>query len=531
MSLPDRFEFRLTLPGMPELASLLRDFVGNVLRFAEFETDVAEELTDALASAVGLIESEVERGGDGDLPITIGAVVDGAAVEFSILERGRPLGDGDEVGSEIPARIRPARVFDRVWWVQRGPEGSELHLRRVRSHENITALVGVAARLANDAHDFESRQTAPSTEQYRLRPFEARDALEVSRCIYEAYGHSYPNPDLFYPDRIIALNQAGRLRSLVAETVEGAIVGHYALERPELGPTAEAGQAVIHHAHRGRGLMQLMRKAVEDEGRRLGLLGIWSQPTARHPFSQKMNIAFGSVPCGLSLGTTPATTILRGGVESQNPETRHSCFLYWHPFDVEAPLQASVPAALAPLIAELYATRKRGVTIDTALVRPNSVERIRTVHTIFERNRNVGRIWVERIDAETLPVMREALRVLSENAGAEAIYVDLPIDDPSCAFVATELLTDGLVPGGIGPRFLQRGTHARTRCGCSCRLRRSTAMRWWRSESLVRSWPTPRWQGYPPHNLVISRPFISRGRDENTSRRGLAAFIESTTLN
>ena len=83
----------------------------------------------------------------------------------------------------------------------------------------------------------------------------------------EAYGRSYPNPDLYVPDRIDLLNREGRLHSIICESPEGDVVGHYALERPNLGPIGEAGQAVIDHRHRGHGLMKPMRAAVEEAGR------------------------------------------------------------------------------------------------------------------------------------------------------------------------------------------------------------------------------------------------------------------------
>ena len=458
--LPDRHEFRLSIPGLPELRDMVRSFVEQTLRFAEFDDAAVEQLAAALASAARLVEAAVEEGGDADLPLTIAAVVDGAAVEFSLLEQGRPLGDGDtdRLGADIPERIRPARVFDRMWWVHRGPAGSELHLRKARPHAEIATLTVAAERCdADTAERTEHEAAAPPATDYRLRPFREGDALEVARCIYEAYGYTYPNPDLFYPERITALNVAGQLRSLIAEAPNGDVVGHYALERPDLGPIAEAGQAVVHHAHRGRGLMQLMRAAVEDDGRRIDLLGIWSQPTARHPFSQKMNLAFGSVPCALSLGTTPATTVLRGNETKRDGAARQSCFLYWHPLSAEMPLRASVPEALVPLFTDLYAARKREVTFDAELRRPARLaDPNAAVHTAFDRIRAVGKILVEQIGAETADIIIDAARVIQDAAGAEVIYVDLPIDDPSCAWCATTLLTQGFIPAGIGPRFHRR---------------------------------------------------------------------------
>ena len=442
---------------------MIQSFGEQVLNFAEFSATDIQQFNAALGSAVGLVELRVEQGGDVGLPITVAAVVDDTAIEFAILEHGRPLDRGDDVDRDMPDRLRPTNIFDRVWWVHRGPEGSELHLRKSRTHPEIATLTAAIARSDAEAAERAAAEDLAATDaNYNLRPFRESDALEVSRCIYEAYGYTYPNPDLFFPDRIIALNRDGRLRSLVAETASGEVVGHYALERPDLGPIAEAGQAVVHHAHRGRGLMRSMRSAVENEGRERELLGIWSQPTARHPFSQKMNLAFGSVPCGLSLGTTPSNTMLRGDATPNSEDaTRQSCFLYWHPLTDEPPLTANVPEVLVPILSEIYQVRGRDVTFDTT---PRKAEACSgataAVHTVFDRVRNVGRIWVDRIGDTTADVIGEAVAVMQEAADAETIFIDLPIDDPACAATVASLLKSGFVFSGIGPRF-----HCRTNGG------------------------------------------------------------------
>lgn len=465
MDLPKQQRFSLSIPGLPELQEMVHSFAEQTLQFAEFDEGEVAKLAAALGSAVRLVEAAVEQGGDVGLPVTIAATIDDVAVEFAVLEQGRPLGEGDEnqdVG-DIPQRIRPSRIFDRVWWVHRGPAGSELHLRKTRPHPEISVLTAAAVRYDAEASErVEQEAEAEPSGEYRMRAFQEGDALEISRCIYEAYGYTYPNPDLFYPERIIALNRDGRLRSLVAESPGGDVVGHYALERPDLGPIAESGQAVVHHAHRGHGLMRLMRTAVEEDGRSLGLLGIWSQPTARHPFSQKMNLGFGSVPCGLSLGTTPASTVLRGD-EGQHDDKplRQSCFLYWHPLTQEEPLTASIPESFLPIVTELYEVRGREVKFETELrCAPPFADVAAAVHTVFDHVRNLGRIWVDRIGDSTADVIDEAVRVMQEAAGAESVFVDLPIDDPACAVTATELLSDGFLFSGIGPRFHARGDTA-----------------------------------------------------------------------
>lgn len=450
--------FRLEIPGLPEMEPMLREFASRAIALADVDATRHDALLDALVSAVNLVEREITDGGDDPIDLSIGVVIDAAAIEFAILEKGVPLGDDDleAPGHAIPEQIRPARVFDRLWWVQRGPEGSELHLRAHRDHAAIHVLEAVQARIDQDAAEADHAETAPSasTAAYRIRDYRPGDGLEVARRIYESYGHSYPNPDLYYPDRVDALNANGRIKSIICETGDGDFVGHYALERPDLGPIGEAGQAVIDHAHRGHGLMRPMRAAVESAGDALELLGIWSQPTARHPFSQKMNLGFGSTASALCLGTTPAGTSLRGGVgesDGGDDRSRHSCFLYWHPLREETAITAFVPAAIADLIAKLYAARGRSAAIE--IEGEDGASDAGELHVRFDAARAVGRIELDRIGAASIDAVRSALLVMESAAHAAVVFIDLPIDDPGCGRLATRLLDDGCRLAGIGPRF------------------------------------------------------------------------------
>ncbi|MHC4833521.1 MAG: hypothetical protein ACYTFH_06485 [Planctomycetota bacterium] len=476
-TLPDRLSLRLALPGLPELEPLVRDFAGRALDVASFGGARREALLEAFISSVSLVEETLRREGDPIVDLEIEAVIDADALEFRLLEHGMPLGEGanggegdaegePRPGDDIAARVRPAEVFDRLWWVQKGAAGSELHLRIHRPHATIEVLEEVQHRLeeSNEAEHTDLDASA-QTGEYRIRGYRADDGLEIARRIYEAYGRTYANPDLYVPDRIERLNRDGRLHSIVCESPGGEIVGHYALERPDLGPTGEAGQAVIDHRHRGHGLMRPMREAVENAGRRLGLIGVWSQPTAMHPLSQRMNIKFGSVPCALQLGRMPSGTVFRGGVAGSSsdhaPGGRRSNFLYWHPLEEEPPLAAHAPDALVDLLTALYAARGREVEFNHGGVATHAPKG-EPVHCRYSSESRSAWISADRIDAATTDAIRAAADAMEAAANAEAVFVDLPIDDPGTPAAADRLLNDGFSPCGIAPRVIPREDERRT---------------------------------------------------------------------
>jgi hypothetical protein len=465
MNVSDRLTLQLALPGLLELEPLVRDFASHSLRAAGFSGDRQAALLEAFVSAIVLVEDALRRQGDPVIDLKLQAEIDADGLEFRITEQGMPLGGTDAtetppVVADVASRVRPARVFDRLWWAQKGTAGSELHLRVHRPHPTIDLLESARHRLTAE-QEAEHTDIEPSeqTGEYRIRGYRSADGLAIARQIYEAYGRSYVNPDLYVPERIELLNSDGRLHSIVCESPAGDVVGHYALERPDLGPTGEAGQAVIDHRHRGHGLMRPMREAVEQAGRALGLLGVWSQPTAMHPLSQRMNLDFGSIPSAIHLGLLPEGTTLRGGVAGEATDHRQggrrSTFLYWHPLCEEPPLAAHAPREFIDLLAALYEARRRPVSFNVG-GQPQQLAVGDPIHSRYSAALGAAWIIADRIEPGAAIAIEAAAEALETGAGAGAVFVDLPLDDPGTPGVAEALLTHGFTLAGIAPRVIPR---------------------------------------------------------------------------
>lgn len=453
--MPDaELDFQIRLPAMPELCALMRSFLLEVLEVADFDPADRETLADRILELLVRVERLAdERAGDDLLPIDIAATVDPSRVTIVSREHGVPIDDAT-IGSRIDG-------IDEMRWVQHGSD-SELQIVLRRPARPITVLETAKARESASNATQTDPVVDPKTtaDQYTIRGYRKGDGIGIARTIYETYGRDYPNPDVYDPVRIDELNSTGRLVSVVCESPSGAMAGTYALERPGLERIGEAGQAVIDPAHRGRGLMRPMRAEIERIGQRLGLHGIFSQPTARHPLSQRMNLKFGSTPSALCLGTTPASAAFRAGVAGGTDEGkdagRHSCLLYWHPLREEAPIRAFVPDPLAELVDALYAARGRDATVETSETSATPTRRsICTTH--YDAVRGVARIAADACDSTTTMQIRSAIQAISTVPGAATIFVDLPIDDPGTARVGSDLLGEGLRPAGIGPGFQTLG--------------------------------------------------------------------------
>src|SRR5215467_7533606 len=102
-----------------------------------------------------------------------------------------------------------------------------------------------------------------------IRCFCSDDAAGVTRLVQEVYGDTYYPRDLYSPEQIVHLNQAEKLVSVVALDSAHQVIGHYALERPDLGAVAEASDAIVATGYRHHHVLEEMRPVLREEAKRL----------------------------------------------------------------------------------------------------------------------------------------------------------------------------------------------------------------------------------------------------------------------
>jgi hypothetical protein len=82
-----------------------------------------------------------------------------------------------------------------------------------------------------------------TVSEYNILRFCSADAAGVTRLVEGVYGDTYYPRDLYTPEQIVHLNESEKLVSIFALDSALQVIGHYALERPDLGAVAEASDA------------------------------------------------------------------------------------------------------------------------------------------------------------------------------------------------------------------------------------------------------------------------------------------------
>jgi len=294
---------RLVIPSYKKFLPLLNSFITvscDVFEITEIRDKI--ELCCEEAFVYLLKNSYQEETGD----IEIEMALSERYLTLSFVDRGLPIDisltqtmftDIESIDAEGLELLLIKQFSYKAEWLNHGKEGREFKLYFELPQQAIYNTPTLPER---------EEEGDVSPDDIVIRQFEPAWAMEISQIIYRAYGYSYPNEDLYFPERIIALNESGQLVSVVAyDTKRKRIAGHYALERESLGAVAEIGQAVVAPAYRGLGLMKKIRLKTQEVGRALGLEGIMSKPVTVHLFSQKTNEALGAIPVGMGFGVSP----------------------------------------------------------------------------------------------------------------------------------------------------------------------------------------------------------------------------------
>jgi hypothetical protein len=283
---------------------------------------------------------------------------------------------------------------------------------------------------------------------YTIRRFCSDDAAGVTQLVEGVYGDTYYPRELYNPDEIVHLNEAEKLVSVVALNSARQVIGHYALERPDLGAVAEASDAIVAPAYRHHHLFEEMRPPLREEGKHLGLTGLVSYAVTNHPFTQRAEDHFGSRPCGVALGLWP-----RSFHNMPEALTQRMSFVIY--FDYLTPA-AHVVHAASPhreMISRIY--QQYGISHELCDV----AQRVETGDVVIEHEPEVqtGTIRVRRAGADTAAALRQACEQLCDGCGAKAITLELPLSQPEIAEVCRAAEEVGFFFSGLGPAFAADG--------------------------------------------------------------------------
>ncbi len=434
---------------------ICKSFVESFLNLIKLEKDLSNKIILITEEAmVHTIKYSYEPEEKGDIKFTI--KLDNHQLILSFYDTGMPF-DPSEIKAYDPNKKNISeidtdplglflidKIADNVKWINHGKKGKELQISFKLPIKDITEISN-----KDELKLFKEEVELAPPQNYDIHHARDKEFYQISKCIYKTYGYSYPNEDMYYPEKIKSLNEVGKLISVVATDEKGNVVGHYALERYDLGQIAETGQAIVDPRHRKRRLMERMRNKLEEIAKELGLKGIYSQPVTSHTASQKVNRKFGSKPFGISLAYAPKSLHFKKLINNKLFQ-RESCMYYFKPLVNLVPKKIYIWEKYIEIVKFIY--KNAGFPEYIFLKSKGIPDKKRgSVETNYYPSWGFGVISVKNIAEDTLSLIKKGLFYLTMKGDAEIVYLMLPIEREGSDILMKKANELGFIFSGIAP--------------------------------------------------------------------------------
>jgi len=314
----------IQIPNDPKYATAAAAYVSEIARSIGMQQSDLESFEKGIVEAIkALITYSFVSGEKGILEVLCERIPEGFKV--SLRDKGLPFGAVEAELSitegqheDIPGMAEPIfhlkQYLDEIRMHNLGPEGKELVLIKRLKNKNITDYYA-----ACDLEPYEPSAPPPPVDlaadqiKCRVRQMKPADAAEVSKAIYKTYGYTYPHDYVYYPDKIIALNESGRIFAAVAISGDNEIAGYGIFKTWQENPQiVEMAQGVIKPEFRALGCFRNITRYLLDEAKSRGIKGAFGEAVTNHTVSQHTVHGFGFKDCALRLATIPPNTYFKG---------------------------------------------------------------------------------------------------------------------------------------------------------------------------------------------------------------------------
>lgn len=443
-------EFRLVVPSNLSALRLVQAFVAASAELAGFDKDQHMQFN-LLAEEAFLYVLRIKEE-DEELEITVRSEIDGSYLTIAFLDKGLPFSYKKKHSAVEQASLALIKTYSKSFrWINHRKEGKELRILFQRPQTDITEYQLLS-----------SNEKEQPSDDISIQLFDGRNAYQISQLIYKCYGYTYPNEDLYVPERIAQLNREGKVLSVVAVDQQyDKIIGHYGLERYGMQEIAEFGQAVVEPGYRGKRLLYRMRQELETTAKATGINGVFSQPVTSHVRSQIVNVRLNAKPCGVSFGLVPREFNFKK-MEVKPLSERETCLMYYKPFVVEE-RNLYIPAAHQDIIDAIYENLGIGV-------RPADHINI-SQKSAFDANYNTawgfGSIDVTQVGFDFKNSLKNVFYQLKLSTSAELVFLNLPLtecplDEYVEAIEELGFFFCGVLPYALGGRDVIRFQYLNT---------------------------------------------------------------------
>lgn len=293
------------------------------------------------------------------------------------------------------------------------------------------------------------------TEAVTFRYLEPGEGSVLTDAIRAAYGDTYDVRWVYDRAEVEARLAAGTYVSWVAESSDGELLCHEGMSLAAAGDAVgHSGQAVTMPAARGQHLFTRTKKHLMDWATERGLAGMYSEATAAHPYSQRANLELGAHETGFLLGWIPAS-VSNDAATEQRPRRQSAALFYTklndgHERKVYAPERHHAIIDQTLELCELRGTLAKPPAHVTMPERSG-------LHVEIDEDHNLAVMTAHDPGADLETAVAAERHHLFRRKCLDAVYLDLPLENPATALLADHLERLGVSYAGIFPNHRTDG--------------------------------------------------------------------------
>ncbi|NLO92561.1 MAG: hypothetical protein GX410_11310 [Elusimicrobia bacterium] len=432
-------------------------YLGALALFVE-QAVLARGFSDQDAKSAGLVVEETAANAvqhayapDEAGTFTVVLSFSSAALTISVKDMGLPITEAELLGhgrqsQEHLGMLLVENSMDEVHLLNNGKDGKE-----VRMVKYVTG--GHIEQIPEQAQADIQPQTVQNLEIRQLREGEE---IKLSRLLYNSYGYSYHNTNLYFPERIAAMHRRGELLPFVAAATDGQLLGHTALMDLRRDSTsAEMGAAAVDCRCRGQGISEKILDKIYATAPSLGLTGLYVEAVTSHTSSQKAAQKGGLRECALFMGLALSSDFRRIKTSVKERETLLLLFKYLR---LPSAVRLFAPEKHKAMLAKLFQNIGVTAAFETpGIDAPAKKYEATILDAEYLEQDRCAAITVRRPAPDCHEQVKQLLRRLCLRK-AESILLYLDLEDPRTPALSEALELEGAFFAGILPGRTFRNT-------------------------------------------------------------------------
>ena len=400
-------------------------------------------------ACMNVIEHAFDSGEQGSFDVVINRKPGQLVV--TVEDRGLPFDFNrfnDEKKSGLGIMLMKA-FADEIRFINLGRNGKQVEITKNLPYKSIAEYISKEEKQNNPDLSIVSKDTP-----VKIRLMGPDGTLDLARCVYRTYGYTYPNDDIYYPEKMKEFIEGGLQISHVALDSNNEVIGHTGIrkEKPD-AVIGEKGQSIVDPRYRGHGLLKELTRNSIEYVKSTSMYGTYSEMVTVHTYSQQSALSTGAHETGVLLGFTPSDMLFKSIQEGERPQ-RQAAVLFYTRYNEEPFRDIFPPLHHQSIIRRIIDKNglRRNIINTADIAEQADIPSSSQIDIRVQIHPGRAFMLIVQYGVDLVELVKFRLRELCINKVA-CIYIDLPLSHPATPRFCASLEMLGFFFAGIIPEM------------------------------------------------------------------------------